>query len=320
MSQVLHLLLLCDIFQNTSDLIIDAGCRAPKWKDEKYESYEWMADGELLAQGACVSGRTQKHLVPDPGRTKVICRFEHEQMRDVDSRRQTVVVDFTLKMKWWDPNIQLKFTEEDKRKGEIVLSPSAVEKIWTPDLVVKNMTSLKIKDEWISLITSKVVAPDELANAGSPPANVEIAYEIKASVYCKFHHAKYPMDEQKCNVTLGSSSFGAIFVLDPNDDIEPGNSTYIASDFLVSSKFFDDQRHAFGNNTIGISFIMTHSTVPYLVKYYIPCNAIVIISMMSFMIPLSAIPGRVALLVTQFLTLTNLFIYEMVCKIEIKCK
>lgn len=137
--------MLCNLSQNTSDLIIDAGCRAPKWKDKEYESYEWMADGELLAKGACVSGRTQKHLVPDPGRTKVICRFEHEQLRHVDSRRQTIIIDFTLKMKWWDPNIQYKFTEDEKSRGEIVLSPTAIEKIWTPDMVVKNMTSLMKK-------------------------------------------------------------------------------------------------------------------------------------------------------------------------------
>ena len=43
-----------------------------------------------------------------------------------------------------------------------------------------------------------------------------------------------------------------------------------------------------------------------------PCIAIVIATSFSFIIPLSAIPGRVALIVTQFLTLTNIFINQMV--------
>ena len=47
-------------------------------------------------------------------------------------------------------------------------------------------------------------------------------------------------------------------------------------------------------------------------------NAIVVVSIMGFIIPASAIPGRVALLVTQFLTLINLFIYQMVSYPSIK--
>ena len=302
--------------------MIEAGCRAPDWKDEKYEAYDWKADGKLLAKGVCVSDRTQKHLVPDPGKTKVLCTFEHEQVRHVNSRRQTVLIDLTLTMKWWDPNIKYNRAYDQIHKNEIILSPSAVKQIWTPDLTIKNLTSLKIKDEWISLITSKVLLPDISNHQDKteyPLPNVQITYEIKASVYCKFDHSKYPMDKQHCNLTLGSSSYGAIFVLDQKDYVLPGNKTYVASNFLVSSKFYDDKRHKFGNNTLGINFVMTHSTVPYLVKYYIPCNAIVIISMMGFMIPLSAIPGRIALLVTQFLTLTNLFIYEMVRSLLFYC-
>ena len=50
----------------------------------------------------------------------------------------------------------------------------------------------------------------------------------------------------------------------------------------------------------------------YVYQYYIPCITIVIATSFSFIIPLSAIPGRVALVVTQFLTLTNIFINQMV--------
>ena len=294
---------------------MEAGCREPKWNEETYESYEWKAQGELLVKGVCISDTTQSHLVPNPGKTKVHCNIKHDLVRHVDARRQTILVDLTLTMKWWDPNVKSKLNEDERNMREISLNPSAIQKIWTPDLDIKNLTSYKVKDEWMSLISSKVLGYDEtndLEYTESPPPNVEITYGIKASVYCIFDHKKYPMDKQECNLTIGSNSFGAIFVLKNDNDSSHGNSTYVASTFLVASKFFDDQRHSFGNNTIGIRFIMTHATVPYMVKYYIPCNAIVIISLMSFMIPLSAIPGRIALLVTQFLTLTNLFIYEMV--------
>ena len=296
-------------------MIIEAGCRAPNWKDEEYTSYEWKANGKLLAKGACISDKTQKHLVPNPGKTVVLCSFKHEKVRRIDSRGQTISIDLTLKMKWWDPNIIHNNLEETAKNGEIILSPTSVKEIWTPDLMIRNLTSIKPEDEWMKLIASKILVQNKYNQQQFESAfqgNVEITYETKASIYCNFDHSKYPFDKQNCSLTLGSSSFGAIFVLEDNDEMNIEKSTYIASNFLVSTRFFDDQRHTFGNNTIGINFIMTHFTTPYLFKYYIPCNAIVVISMISFTIPLSAIPGRVALLVTQFLTLTNLFIYEMV--------
>ena len=295
---------------------MEAGCRAPDWKDKNYEKYEWKADGQLLANGVCISAGVQTHLVPGPGKTKVRCKFDHSRVRKVDSRGQTISTDLTITMKWWDPNIKNKSPKKKDEMTEIVLSPNSIKKIWTPDLMIENLKSFKIEEEWIKLVSSKILIADEsnrLRQKRNPQANVQITYEIKASTYCIFDHSKYPFDQQNCSLTIGSSSAGAIFVLEDNDHkLSTGNSTYAASSFHVSTKFFDDKLHKFGNNTIGIHFIMSHSTIPYLVKYYIPCNAIVIISMMSFTIPLTAIPGRIGLLVTQFLTLTNLFIYEMV--------
>merc|ERR1712038_1162244 len=46
----------------------------------------------------------------------------------------------------------------------------------------------------------------------------------------------------------------------------------------------------------------------YVFKYYISCAAIVIISQISFLIPPDQVPGRIALLVTTFLILVNIFI------------
>ena len=50
----------------------------------------------------------------------------------------------------------------------------------------------------------------------------------------------------------------------------------------------------------------------FLLKYYAPCAAIVLVSEIGFIIPVTVIPGRVGLLVTQFLTLINIFIHQMV--------
>ena len=305
-----------------NEQVIDAGCRAPKWKDEedeKFEEYYWQADGYLLAEGACLMKASKKylHLPPEPGKTKVGISLKEQQIRHIDSRKQTFSFDTKLTMRWWDHRIRSDRISEEL-KHEISLSPAAVQKIWTPDLIIHDQTSFKFEQEWISLISAKIFASNDsiaIEKQISFPANVEITYQIKSSVYCKFNHSRYPMGSQKCDVRLGSSSFGAIFVLETNAT-DDKNLKYSTSTFDVETEFFDDGQHDSGSNTIGIEYALTHSIKPFIFKYYLPCMAIVTVSMIGFAIPLTAIPGRVALLVTQFLTLTNLFIYQMVIEMK----
>ena len=63
---------------------------------------------------------------------------------------------------------------------------------------------------------------------------------------------------------------------------------------------------------VKLSITVERQSSKYIYQYYIPCITIVAAASFSFIIPLSAIPGRVALIVTQFLTLTNIFINQMV--------
>ena len=75
---------------------------------------------------------------------------------------------------------------------------------------------------------------------------------------------------------------------------------------------FVGEKDKHGNDMVGFNIQMFRGIQPFILEFYLPCIAIVLVSQISFVIPLTALPGRVALLVTQFLTLTNLFIHAMV--------
>ena len=68
---------------------------------------------------------------------------------------------------------------------------------------------------------------------------------------------------------------------------------------------------------VGFEIELKRILSPYIFQYYLPCAAIVFVSQISFIIPPSSLPGRIGLLATLFLTLTNLFINHMVCFIYI---
>ena len=209
-------------------------------------------------------------------------------------------------MRWTDPNIRANFTENEQT---FVLSPGSTKSVWQPDMVIHNMTKFKAMEEWASLISARVMKQPKTLKSGY--ANVEMKYDLKATVYCHFEYSNYPMDTQRCAINIGSSSFASTFALDGGPKAESENDINIASNFRIETKFFDN-KIANGSNMIGIEINMTRIVTPFLWKYYIPTTAIVLVSTISFVIPLTSVPGRVALLVTLFLTLINLFIYEMV--------
>ena len=63
---------------------------------------------------------------------------------------------------------------------------------------------------------------------------------------------------------------------------------------------------------IGFDITMDRILQPFLLQFYVPAIIIVMVSQSSFMVTLSAIPGRITLVVTQFLVLTNVFIHQQV--------
>ena len=86
---------------------------------------------------------------------------------------------------------------------------------------------------------------------------------------------------------------------------------YWTDNFQIKITFIDEGTMA-GGNKVGFDIKMTRSLRRYFMVYYLPSIASVLVSHIGFLIPLTSIPGRAALLVTQFLSLVNIFIAERV--------
>ena len=134
--------------------------------------------------------------------------------------------------------------------------------------------------------------------------------EAQATVHCNFYFERYPMDTQHCEFTMdGSYPYADIMTL----KFEEGhfgvtNNNSNTDDYVIDVTFKEN------SNGTGIHSIikMKRCVLPFIIKYYLPCIAILCVSSISFLISLRSVPGRVALLVTQFLTLTNILIAQQV--------
>ena len=336
LSEILDLLLL----QDESQLLIAAGCKRKEWlidTDGVAYDYQWKAIGGLLEDRSCVDDSYQKHVMPgmtkifsqarqkrsidklvlEELKTNVYTTIEYQNVREVDDKKGLIFIDITLTTMWEDPSVRFKFSSYDRLNGGMQLGKESTKKIWTPDLRIKNRTFFTHDAEWNSLISARILAPAEIQKQigkhvkTNTTSVIEMRHEIKVSVYCHFDHSSYPMDQQTCNVNIGSSTEQPTFVLHSKSQFPHLDNSYESANFNMSIKFFD-QNIGNGSNTIGIHVTMCRLQMSYVFMYYIPGIAIVLVSLIGFVIPASAIPGRVGLLVTQFLTLINLFIYELV--------
>ena len=134
------------------------------------------------------------------------------------------------------------------------------------------------------------------------------------TISCPFNSSNFPFDKSTCPLAIRFRSIDASF----------GTSKITAIDFVEQTDMdgFKIRLGQIGTNNTSwgsmnitemrVDIILERQVSKYIYQYYIPCITIVIATSFSFIIPLSAIPGRVALIVTQFLTLTNIFINQMV--------
>ena len=151
----------------------------------------------------------------------------------------------------------------------------------------------------------------------------------KVILFCKFHFASFPFDTQFCEFRQkfeSTSETVKIFTYPPdatkyrlNMNKTKEDWRYIENGFDIhitpvgSLIDFDSKvQRSSGNNPYGFDIKLKRLLQPYLFQYYFPSLAIVLVSHVSYIIPLSSPPARVGLIVTQFLTLTNIFIYQMV--------
>ena len=118
------------------------------------------------------------------------------------------------------------------------------------------------------------------------------------------------MDTQTCDFVMNSAYPYPDIV---NLSFEQGqfgatNNNINIDDFQIKVIFQDNSSHTGINMLIRLE----RCVLPFVMKYYMPSIAIAMISLINYCIPIDCTPAIVTLLVMQFLTLTNILIYQQV--------
>ena len=182
--------------------------------------------------------------------------------------------------------------------------------LWTPQQievegVVSSRTTEHSRNPW-GIHEFRIRFSDPL-NQSNPLIKVKTNFVI--TVECKFYYTNYPIDTQTCGLKFASDSFNRFnpVLVDPRGICNKLNEAYEQNGFHVSSCCKNE------SNAAGIDFFLKRDITTYILQHYLPAAIIVFVSQTSFVIPLSALPGRISLVVTLFLALINILISEQVC-------
>ena len=248
--------------------------------------------------------------------------FQSHKVVNVDDKKKEITVDILMILLWKDKRMKAFFTPPN---DYIELPPMTSEyptEIWHPasGIVIPNMRNRRYLLEPIVALSvlqsAKSISTmyENISFSGNCPVVKSYIY-WSITVSCPFNFLDFPFDTNNCPfvLTLINMNVSIGIPKNTNDGMIKQN---ITDGFEIRIKQMDPTIAAFIDNVrftdVTLSINFKRQVPKYIYQYYIPCFTIVVASSFSFVIPLSAIPGRVALVVTQFLTLTNIFINQMV--------
>ena len=81
-------------------------------------------------------------------------------------------------------------------------------------------------------------------------------------------------------------------------------------DYTAETKKLPEYLKTYSNgdySVAGFELILTRKLSRYIITWYLPSGIFVIVSWISFLIPPEIVPGRMALIITVFLVLVNIF-------------
>ena len=247
--------------------------------------------------------------------------FQGHKVVNVDDKKKEITLDLLVVMIWKDQRINALFPPSSNSIRLPPLIPEMAPVIWSPiqTIALPNNRNLKyLRDPIKARFKLRTVeSANEMYKNISFTGDFPIVLSLidwSITISCPFEFRNFPFDENNCPFVMKFEDIN-ISLGYPKHKFE-GLKQNDTDGFMIEVTQMNPKTTSSvqGMYDTDVTLcINVHRQAPkYIYQYYIPCITMVIASSFSFIIPLSAIPGRVALIVTQFLTLTNVFINQMV--------
>ena len=287
-------------------------------------NWDFLIQNDRRVQNMCVTKNYDPEKVPNGKHmNSVTVSFEEMKIRNIDDKKRTITMDLFVRMFWKDDRVKPYFHNNEtflKLPSVTTARPSIM---WNPlaSLLIPNMTGRQYLSD-PSIMYLGLVANDTIyvpiTSLSSPDLMSSFLGFIDWSVTisCGLKFSNFPFDKNICPFRM--RFFGIDIVMKNRAKPIFGHGYQTVADGFevkitkISPERFDLPEVFTYVVEVGFNIELKRQYTKYIYQLYVPCITIVIAASFSYIFPLSAIPGRVAFVVTQFLTLTNIFINQMV--------
>ncbi|XP_065064973.1 glycine receptor subunit alpha-3-like isoform X2 [Rhopilema esculentum] len=208
----------------------------------------------------------------------------------VNLQRMTMGSDILLRLWWQDPRLAFD------NNTDLTLSENPAALIWIPDVYIFNAIETK---------NHKALKRNLRVKIG-PSGNIYISWRLTIEFSCDMNFQLFPMDTQICTMNLESFAYTSKEVslewIQIAEAIEFTRNPKLSGYTIKAIGNVTDQFDYAKFKILQAVFSLKRQFHFYLYHTYIPSCLIVILSFAGFWIPVHAIPARVTLIVTSFLT------------------
>ena len=284
------------------------------------ESWETLQHSNKAINRVCIRKDYQNNEPPMKRSLTPLLVLDHEtKLSDINEKGKALELDIKMTLICEDARIKSEFDDymDFHRLPPILKHGTSL--IWVPSTQIGNLKFLQFLDDpikfsWVLLFPSN----PEMVMFSLNTTLIQAFIEWHVTVSCDFDFSNYPFDDQSCGfrmmlydskITYYEMPFGAKLQLSKNATQTHG---FDVTKIMVPTTQETMPGTVLEYGKFGYDLKIKRIIRPFIYQYFLPCGSIVVAACLSFIVPISATPGRIALVVTQFLTLTNLFINQKV--------
>lgn len=252
--------------------------------------------------GWCLPKSYQKLESPTPDDSvHVDINVEILDILSVNDKEFSITMSMYFSVMWQESRIETNNTIEPGFWYPVSLE--FLQDLWIPNVFIYNLKSFenlkvlkRLAGVWI--IDGKDVFYNQFA---------------QVTFLCPMRFNTYPLDEHTCKFRVGSTNMDINYMRFGETTVaynDEARNTIL--DYMVKADKLKEEDRIYvyaGQNysVTGIEMKLARNIQKYLYIYYLPSGLFVVVSWVGFLIPPEVVPGRMAMLITLFLVLTNIF-------------
>ena len=304
------------------ELLREAGCKT---------------NGKLVTRGVCINDIRDIHNAPEQNiipisNQGIFVSFWDVTVLEVNENENLLTVDLKVTYVWRDDRIKTNSSFLNTFSLSFPSFPGFTfawgssikwqDMIWYPWAIKMEHAfeqTLRYTPATVLHISSKDLISGATVDVNSNATFILALFQYNVKSTCAYDFTSFPMDDHICQLHVTNEFIRdlKISLLSLQGSLYQSNiiKHYEKDGFDIVIRY--ENNDAPKNSTeisyVGLNFKMSRVLFPYISQYYVPCIAIVCVSQGSFIIPPSSIPGRLGLVATLFLAITNILIDSNVC-------